>query len=129
LEHFRFREIFIRSTKKAYVSFCPLELLEKIGAKEPFQRSYSIQKALARRHVSQRFSDIREANGTFLVKYLKEIEIDTLQGRISSSVFKIHYWNMKLVADLRSRVAQAAKEILAKIALNPEIEAKNLGRL
>jgi hypothetical protein len=120
LEHYRFKETFIRSSKKAYVSFVPLELLERIGAKEPIPRIYTIRKALAKRHVPQRFSDIRELHATFLIKWLSETEVDTIQGRVTGSVFKIHYWNVKLVTELKQKLSAASKEILAKI--NVEIE-------
>jgi hypothetical protein len=123
LEHFRYRDLFIRSCKKAFISYVPLELLEAIGAKTPIQRPYEIRKILARRHVAQRFSDVRELNGSFLTKYLKEVEIDVMAGRVSGSVFKVHYLNVNLLTDLKARAAKGAAEILSKIAVNPEIHA------
>ena len=120
LEHFRFKDLFIRTSKKAYISYVPLEMLEQIGTRKQIPRSYSIQKNLARRHVPQRFGDVRELYASFMVKYLKETEIDVLSGRVSGSVFKVHYFNIKLVSDLKQRLSQAAAEILSKIAVNPE---------
>jgi len=62
-----------------------------------------------------RFPDIREAQGTFMTKYLKESEIDFLQGRIKSSVFKSNYFNPSLISDLKTRAFQGIKEIQEKI--------------
>jgi len=117
LEHFRFRDLFLRSTKKAFISFVPLELLEKIGTMAPMSRVYLVRKSLTRHKFMQRFSDVRELNATWLVKYLREVEIDVLHGRVSGSVFKTHYLNVKLISDLRQRAAEGAQEILAKIVV------------
>ena len=86
-----------------------------IGKKDPISYVYGLRGILARRHIPQRFSDIRELNASFLIKHLNQTEIDVLHGRVGSSVFQIHYFNIKLVTDLRQRLNQADKEILAKI--------------
>ena len=35
LEHFKFKEIFFRRSKKAFISFVPAELVKRIAAKKP----------------------------------------------------------------------------------------------
>jgi hypothetical protein len=118
LGHFRFKDIFIRSSKKAFVSFVPLELLEKIGAGEPFHADYTIRKKLASLHIPQRFADIRENHASFVTQWLRPEEIDLFHGRINSSVFLKHYYNPNLIVDLRVRAAKAAKAILDKVHVN-----------
>jgi len=58
-----------------------------------------------------RFSDIREAHANVLTKYLRQAEIDFLQGRVSASVFMRNYFNPALIIDLRKRVFKAVSEI------------------
>lgn len=120
LEHFRFKEIFIRSSKKAFVSYVPIGIIEAIGKKAPFKAVYSIRKRLVNRHIQQRFSDVRENHGSFVTEWLRPEEIDFLHGRLSSSVFLKHYYNPNLVSDLRSRVAKACLAILAKTTIKNE---------
>lgn len=114
LEHFWFREIFLRSTKKAYVSFIPGEIVEAIGPRSTFEPG-QLQQLVKRHGLPQRFSDIREAHGTFMVKYLKEAEINFLHGRVTSGVFMANYFNPSLIVDLRSRALQGVAEIQQKI--------------
>ncbi|MGD0644729.1 MAG: hypothetical protein ABSA75_07480 [Candidatus Bathyarchaeia archaeon] len=115
LEHFRFRETFIRSCKKAFLSYVPLELLELIGKQNSINENHLKNKALEKRHIPQRFSDVRENHASFVTKWLRPEEIDLLHGRVTGNVFMIHYYNPNLVADLRARASQAAQAILLKI--------------
>src|SRR3989304_4801237 len=102
LEHFRFKETFIRSSKKAFISYVPIELLEAIGAQDPIPSQYSISRRIEKRHLPIRFSDIRELYGTFAAKWLRPEEVDFISGR-TSSVYLKHYYNPKWVTDLRQR--------------------------
>jgi len=115
LEHFRFKEIFIRKCKKAFLSYVPLELLELIGKQEPINENHLKSRALERKHIPQRFCDVRENHASFTTEWLRPEEIDLFHGRVSGSVFKVHYYNPNIVADLRLRAAQAVQAILLKV--------------
>ena len=115
LEHFWFEELFLRHTKKAFISFVPKELVAKIGKNEPLNL-YGVQTAV-KRCVPLRFSDVREAHGTFLTKFLKPSEIDFLHGRVTGSVFMANYFNPALIGDLKTRVFQGIAEIMEKVAI------------
>jgi hypothetical protein len=115
LEHYRFKETFIRSCKKAFLSYVPLELLDLIGKQRIINENHLKNKALERKHIPQRFSDVRENHASFTTKWLRPEEIDLLHGRVTGSVFMVHYYNPNLVTDLRSRVSQAAQAILLKV--------------
>ena len=110
LEHFRFKEVFIRRTKKAFVSFVPKELVLKLSSHEPLN-IYSVQSRVKRRCKKLAFSDIREMHGTLLTKYLKEAEIDFLHGRVGGSVFMRNYFNPALITDLKERVFKTIEEL------------------
>ena len=117
LEHFwpPFRSTFLRATKKAFVSFVPNELIGKIGEAEPLPGPGAISKMVQKRGLPSRFGDVREAQGTFMTKYLKEAEINFLHGRVTSSVFMTNYFNPSLIVDLKSRAFQGIGEIQEKI--------------
>jgi intergrase/recombinase len=114
LEHFRFKEIFLRNTKKAFVSFVPPELIKKICVATPLTTD-SVKKLIQKRKLPLCFGDIREAQGTLMIRYLKEDEINFIHGRISGSVFMSNYFNPSQIADLHERVFQGINEILEKI--------------
>jgi len=111
LEHFRFKHIFIRRTKKAFITFVSREIIEKIGGDQNLTRSV-ITKQLQRINVNLRFNDLRELWGSYMTKHLSQPEIDFLQGRTSTSVFMKNYFNPAWISDLKERVLKAEKEIL-----------------
>jgi intergrase/recombinase len=114
LEHFRFKDLFIRRSKKAFVSFVPGELVQEISGLEALNGE-SVKTVVRRKHLPLRFGDIREAHGTFMIRYLKKEEIDFLHGRVTSGVFMQHYFNPALVGDLKARVFQGIAEIQEKV--------------
>ncbi|MCW4008899.1 MAG: integrase [Candidatus Bathyarchaeota archaeon] len=115
LEHYRFKEIFLRNTKKAFVSFVPEDLVKRICMSESLPDAEYVKKLVQRRHLPLRFGDVREAHGTLMTKYLKESEINFLHGRVSSSVFMQHYFNPSLIGDLKERTFKGITEILGKV--------------
>ena len=117
LEHFRFKEIFLRKSKKAFVSFVPKDLVERIALNHPIPSRFALQKRLERQGMQGRFSDIREFHGTFMTKYLKESEINFIHGRVTTSVFMRNYFNPMWISDLKERVFKGISEIQALISL------------
>ncbi len=114
LEHFKHKETFLRSTKKAFISFIPRELILRIIQNQP--TSYdSIHGDFQRDGRPMKFSDVREAHATFMTKYLKEAEIDFLHGRCASSVFMRNYFNPALIGDLEARAIKGIQEIQEKV--------------
>jgi intergrase/recombinase len=113
LEHFHFKKLFIRRTKKAFVSFVPRRLVERVGKQEKLSQT-QINKLIQRRDLKLRFSDVREFYATYMVRYLKQPEIDFLQGRVSSSVFMRNYFNPALIGDLKERALRGVEELSDK---------------
>jgi len=110
LEHYKFKDRFLRKAKKVFVSFVPKELVQKIAENRKLNK-YSIQTAIKRRGLTLRFGDIREVHGTLLSRHLSESEINFLHGRISGSVFMTNYFNIAWITDLKQRVFKAITEI------------------
>jgi intergrase/recombinase len=117
LEHFKFKDMFIRRTKKAFISIVPEAVVLDINQKQQISAN-EIQMRLKRRGVKLRFKEIRSAQGTFMTKYLRDTEIDFLHGRVSGSVFQQHYFNPSLIGDLRERVFKGIAEISHKIEVS-----------
>jgi intergrase/recombinase len=116
LEHYKFKETFLRRSKKAFMSFVPKTLIARIIDNEPLPNYAGVENRLKRRGLKNRFSDIREAHGSYLTKHLKSSEIDFLHGRVSSSVFMSNYFNPSLIGDLKERAFKAIAEIQTKIS-------------
>ena len=116
LEHFRFKEIFLRKSKKAFVSFVPKQFVERIALNDPLPDSrHAIQMRVKKAGLKLRFSDIREAHGTFMTKYLKESEINFIHGRVTTNIFMANYFNPALIADLKQRIFKGINEIMEMI--------------
>jgi intergrase/recombinase len=116
LEHYKFKEVFIRPTKKAFISIVPKDFVEKIAENIPLKSSVAVQKRVQHQGLKLRFGDIREAHATFMIKFLKEAEIDFIHGRVSTTVFQSNYFNISLVEDLRARTLEGIAEILQKVS-------------
>ncbi len=92
LEHFRYPKLFIRRTKKAYVSIITDSVLE-IARKSGGQSYNAIRLATRRNDIDMRMSYCRKVFATYLRTNGIESEIiDLLQGRIPKSVFVRHYY-------------------------------------
>ena len=100
LEHFRFKELFIRRTKKAFISFVSKDLIKQTILEDSRTTRNIIVKRIQRRKMKLRFSDIREFWASYMVKHLSQPEIDFLQGRISATVFMRNYFNPTWISDL-----------------------------
>ncbi|MCS7114157.1 MAG: integrase [Nitrososphaerota archaeon] len=111
LEHYRFRELFIHRTKKAFISFIPKALVETVSNQRERLTTFKIWNRVKRKGLKCRFSDIREFYATYMTKWLNPAEIDFLQGRVSGSVFMRNYFNPALITDLKYRVFKALEKL------------------
>jgi len=115
LEHFRFKDIFIRRSKKAFVSFVSKSLIARITESERLTVNV-FPGRLKRRKLKLRFGDIRELHASVLTKYLRQPEIDFIHGRVSTSVFMRNYFNPAWISDLKQRTLKAASELLTMVS-------------
>jgi intergrase/recombinase len=115
LEHFKFEGLFIRKSKKAFVSFVPAALIEAIAKHALIASAASVSKSLKKAGVKPRFADIRENHGSYMLRFLNENEINFLHGRVTNGVFMQHYFNPSLIGDLRERVFKGIAEIQEKV--------------
>ena len=115
LEHFQFKHLFIKRTKKLFMSFVSLDIIDLIRSDEAIISKDMIAKRLQRRGLNSRFSEIREVYASCAVKYLRQPEIDFLQGRVSSNVFMRNYFNPTWITDLKQRSLNHAMDMLDKL--------------
>jgi len=116
LGHYRFRDLFMRGSKKVFVSFVSKNLLDAVKGC-PNTSKNAIQKRIRKAGIRLRFGDVREYWATTMTKTLQQPEIDFLQGRISTSVFMRHYFNPAWIKDLKDRTLKAADDILGEIGV------------
>jgi len=116
LEHYKFKDIFLRKQKKAFASFVPKELVERITVCERLPSTDGIIKRVRKSGLPSRFSDVREAHASFMTSYLRQSEIDFLHGRVTANVFMSNYFNPMLIPDLKQRVFRGIAEIQNKIS-------------
>ena len=110
LEHFKFKEKFLRRTKNVYISFVPEKLVLEIVKSRPVTYE-AITKRLRRRGLETRINELRDYYATFMVRHgLIREEVDLLQGRIPPNIFIRHYWSPSF-KDLRDRTLKAVRQL------------------
>ena len=119
LEHFRFPQIFIRQTKKAYISFITKEQLSAIGilgCKTLVPTTLNaITLACRRNGIKMEMHLTRKIFASWLRKEGIQPEIvDMLQGRVSQSVLTRHY--LVPQSSLKDQVLQALENLQRAIA-------------
>lgn len=94
LEHYRFPKLFIRQTKKAYVSVVTPDILHIRKRFKVAELGYNALRLTLQRHkIPMNMNYCRKIHGTFLKKQGIDAEIvDLLQGRLPKSVFMRHYY-------------------------------------
>ncbi len=114
LEHWKYKEVFLRPHKNAFFSFARQDFVEQIRTQQPLSNPDCVLGLVKRSGLKTRFSDLRELHGTFMLKWLKPEEIDFLHGRVSSSVFMTNYYNPSLMDDLKPRALSGIDAIMEK---------------
>ena len=117
LEHFRFPEVFIRQTKKAYISFVTPEIIKDIQMlhnNNNVPSRVAIMKACQRRKIKTDFHLTRKIFASWLRKEGIQPEVvDMLSGRVSQSVLVRHYLvpQSTLKDDVLRAITKLQKEI------------------
>jgi intergrase/recombinase len=95
LEHFRFPEIFLRQTKKAYISYLSMDNYQSIanlGCKTLIPTLDAITHTCRRKGIKMEMYLTRKIFASYLRKEGIEPEVvDMLQGRVSQSILTRHY--------------------------------------
>jgi len=114
LEHFKFKEIFIRGTKNTYISFVNRELVNEICECKPVTYQ-AIYKRLLKKKLKMRLKELRSFNNTFLYKNgLQSEVVDICAGRIPKSIFIRHYFG-EAMDILSSKVLAIQMDLLKSL--------------
>jgi len=121
LEHFKFPEIFLRQTKKAYISFVTPEMLKKFEIEQILH--VSSRNAITYNHI--RYAcwsagikcDMRYCRKIFASWLRKEgiapEIVDLLQGRVSQSILTRHYLSPS--QNMKDDVLQALEKLQSQL--------------
>ncbi|MEM2536871.1 MAG: hypothetical protein QXK29_01840 [Candidatus Bathyarchaeia archaeon] len=118
LEHYKFKDRFLRRSKKVFVSFVPKSLVMRIAESGKPLNKHSVCTGIQRYGLPLRFGDIRELHGSIMSKHLSEAEVNFLHGRIGSSVFMSNYFNIKWITDLKERMNKGIAEMKARLNID-----------
>ena len=104
LEHFKYSDLFLRQTKKVYISIVAKDLVSQICNSQPVSYQ-AIRKRITRANQSLRVKELRSYFATYMRKngILSEF-IDLLQGRIPKSIFAKHYLKLNSIKELAMKV-------------------------
>jgi len=117
LEHFRYSHLFIRKTKKAYITAFNEVILE-VADKADTSSWMAIRSQLKRRGIESHLKYCRAIFATYLRKQGIESEvIDIYQGRVPTSVFAAHYLKTNIQDD-RNRILVAISNFYEEIDCN-----------
>jgi intergrase/recombinase len=111
LEHFKYRELFLRNSKNVYISIASKDLVSEIAKSSKVSYS-AIRKKAARNKQNLRIKELRSYYATYLRKngILAEY-VDLLQGRIPKSVFARHYLKLESIKELVAQVNSVTASI------------------
>ncbi len=93
LEHFRYKETFIRRSKKAFITVLSDGLLEELKSWKQKTTYDKMRSMVRRKGIECRFYDCRKwFASTLRASGLESEFIDLLEGRCSGSIFQKSYW-------------------------------------
>ncbi len=115
IKHYEFSDIFIRRTKKVFISVVN-EVILNI-AFSAYSDSYSsLQSSFRRMNMRLNLNYCRKVFATYLRNKGIEPEIiDLLQGRISSSVFVNHYYRADINEIITKKIRPVLDELLEEL--------------
>jgi intergrase/recombinase len=117
LEHFRFPSVFLRQTKKTYLSFVTPEMLNMVRYTESpttIPTYNAIRLACRRKDVYMDMRYCRKIFASSLHKHgVSDVLIDLLQGRVGKSVLVNHY--IQPGQDFRVRILEAVNGLKNEI--------------
>ena len=94
LQHFRYKDIFLRKSKNAYIGFVSKELLDLVLETKPIIRYTALTSAIRKKGLRIRIKELRKLYATLLREneHLPKEAIDVLEGRVSESIFLRFYY-------------------------------------
>lgn len=96
LDHYKYRDLFLRKTKNCYISFVPKSLIERIVISQPINYN-RLKCALKRGGFKLRLKQLRSYHNSFLHKSALSSElVDMIAGRIPARVLVRHHLTVNM---------------------------------
>ena len=92
LQHFKYKDLFLRKSKNAYISFITSDLLQHVLNNKLVLKYSQIDSALDKRGFNNQMNKLGKLYATMLKKYLPREVINMLEGRISGDLFVRCYY-------------------------------------
>jgi len=118
LKHFKFKELFLRGCKNAYISFITDELVNLVLETKPVIKYATLQTRLKRLGFKNQTKQLRKLYATMLRNHAPHEVIDLLQGRISQSVF-LRFYYKPFLKDIRKKTLEAIKPLQEELFTVP----------
>ena len=116
LSHYKYPEIFLRRTKKAYITLISeyiLEIAENSDIRLPYAQLCKILKS---KNISMNMYYCRKIFATFLRnKGIEPEVIDLLQGRIPKSIFLRHYYRPDINEIITKKIRPVLGELMDEL--------------
>jgi intergrase/recombinase len=111
LEPWKYKALFLRRTKNAFITFIPESLVMQIANSKPIAYT-TIRKRILSHSMHTRLNELRDYFGTYMLKHgLIEHETNILQGRIPpDSILTKHYFSPSFT-ELRDRTLEVITEL------------------
>ena len=115
LEHYRYRALFVRRSKKAFISIVNEQVLQI--AKQSNNCGYdAFRSYLKKRGLAMNMAYCRKIHGTYLRKHGVESElVDLLHGRVPKTVFARHYFRPDFELEMK-RIRNLTMQLYQEIA-------------
>ncbi len=110
LQHFKYKDLFLRRSKNAYISFITSDLLQHTLKNKPLLKYSQVDSALNKRGFNNQMNKLRKLYATMLRKYLPREVINMLEGRVSEDLFVRCYYKPTLMK-VRRKVVRATKPL------------------
>jgi hypothetical protein len=108
LQHFKYKNIFLRNSKNAYISFISKELLDLVLEAKAKVKYTALISALRKRGFRIRIKELRKFYATTLREHLPKEAIDLLEGRVSESIF-LRFYYKPFLENLREKALYGIK--------------------
>jgi len=111
LEHWKYKTLFLRRTKNAFITFIHEDLMLEVANSRPVAYT-TIRKKILGNDMHTRLNELRDYFGTYMLRHgLIEHETNILQGRIPpDSILTKHYFSPSFT-ELRDRTLSAVSSL------------------
>jgi len=97
LEHYKYKTLFLRRSKKAFISVVDSDTIQL--ARNSCDSWHKIRSSLKRKKIPMRLKFARKVFATYLVQHGIESQfVDLLQGRTSGTILSTHYYRPDFVS-------------------------------